>query len=48
MKQTLGMVVLLVKLITLDWPPGRRVGWFVGVVLGVAAGGAFLWYMPRD
>lgn len=29
----------------LDWPPGRRVGWFVAVVLGSAAGGVFLSYM---
>ena len=32
----------------LDWPPQRRVGWFVGIVLGIAAGGAFLWYMLRE
>jgi len=28
----------------LDWPPQRRVGCFTGVLIGLAIGGAILWY----
>lgn len=28
----------------LDWSPRKRVGWFGGVLAGVAIGGAVLWY----
>ena len=28
----------------LDWPPQKRVGCLVGVTMGIAIGGAILWY----
>lgn len=28
----------------LDWSPRKRVGWFAGMLAGVAIGGAILWY----
>ncbi len=32
----------------LEWPPGKRVGCFAGVSLGVLIGGAILWYGIQD